>query len=146
MTTGALAKLIDDYKAVFDVGDVELAKRIGVSRQALHLWRTSERRALPDPANLRAFAAAIGVSYRRALDAALADAGYLEDEDDTRDRLNAGDVVDITNIVSGTIGRPLTAKESARLRGACVGEGPFPTLTTIATALSTPGSRGATAP
>lgn len=115
-----------------------------MSRQALHLWRTSERRALPDPANLRSFAAAIGAPYRRALDAALADAGYLEDGDDVGSRLTSGDVVDVTNIVTGTIGRPLTAKESARLRGACVAEGPFLTLTTIATALSTPDSIGDT--
>lgn len=138
MTTGHLAKYIDDYKTAFSVNDAELAKRIGVTRQALHLWRTSERRALPDPANLRSFAVTISVPYRRVLDAALADAGYLEDEDDLGSRLTSGDVVDVTNIVAGTIGRPLTAKESARLRGACVGEGPFLTLTTIATALSTP--------
>ena len=138
MTSGHLAKYIDDYKTAFSVNDAELAKRIGVTRQALHLWRTSERRALPDPANLRSFAVTIGVPYRRVLDAALANAGYLEDEDDLGSRLTSGDVVDVTNIVAGTIGRPLTAKESARLRGACVGEGPFLTLTTIATALSTP--------
>lgn len=139
MAAGSIAKLVDDYKAISNATDAEVAERVGISRQSLHLWRASGRKSPPEPENLRSFALVIGVPYRRVLDAALADAGYLDDgAEDAIGRLTHSDIVDITNIVTGTVARTLTAKESARLRVACAGGGKTLTLSSIAVALSAP--------
>lgn len=117
--TGELARLVDEHKSAHGVPDSELARRIGMSRQGLHLWRTVGRKGLPDPDNLRSFAAIAGVSYRQVLDAALADTGYLEADERSRDVLTPADIVDVVGIVTGTLRRPLTDEESSRLRMAC---------------------------
>lgn len=81
--TGALAGLIDQYKAGCGVSDAELARRIGISRQNLYLWRGSNLRQLPDKANLRAVAAVTGLPYDTVLDAALTDCGYVQRTEST---------------------------------------------------------------
>ena len=58
------------------------ARRIGISRQNLSLWRTAGLRALPTRANLESVAEVIGRPYREVLDAALHDTGYSPAGDD----------------------------------------------------------------
>ena len=81
-----LVSLIDQYKGAHGVSDAALARRIGISRENLRLWRTNGLRALPDRDNLRAVARAIGQPYRQVLSAALLDAGYLTDTDAAQPR------------------------------------------------------------
>lgn len=80
-TTFRLAALIDQYKDAHGVSDAELARRIGISRENLRLWRTNGLRALPDQDNLRGVAQTIGRPYRQVLSAALRDAGYVTQTD-----------------------------------------------------------------
>lgn len=80
MPTTRLAGLVDRYRDAHGVSDSELARRIGISRENLRLWRKGLR-ALPDQGNLRAVARTIGQPYREVLSAALLDAGYLTDAD-----------------------------------------------------------------
>lgn len=77
MTTPRLVALIDTYKDAHGVSDAELARRIGMSRENLRLWRTTGLRALPSRPNLEALASTVAVPYRTVLDAALHDIGYL---------------------------------------------------------------------
>ena len=81
MATAAFIGLIDEYKNAHGVSDAELARRVGVSRQNLGLWRETGLRALPAQADLRSVATTIGRPYRQLLDAALRDTGYLTDTD-----------------------------------------------------------------
>lgn len=81
MATPRLVALIDAYKHAHGVSDAELARRIGISRQNLSLWRTTGFRGLPDRANLDAVASVIGRPYREVLDAALWDTGYAAPTD-----------------------------------------------------------------
>ena len=78
MPTPRLVTLIDGYKHAHGVPDAELARRIGISRQNLSLWRTTGFRALPARANLDAVAAVIDRPYREVLEAALWDSGYAD--------------------------------------------------------------------
>lgn len=87
MATTHLVELIDTHKHAYGVSDAELARRIGVSRQNLNLWRTHGVRGLPARTTLRGIAAVTGRPYRTVLEAALRDAGYL-DENDHRDDLH----------------------------------------------------------
>jgi hypothetical protein len=63
-----------------------LARRIGISRENLRLWRVNGLRALPGHDNLVAVARVIGRPYRQVLSAALFDAGYLTAADATTPR------------------------------------------------------------
>ena len=63
------------------VSDAELARRIGITRENLRLWRVNGVRRLPERANLAAVARIIGEPYRRVLSAALFDTGYLTETD-----------------------------------------------------------------
>ena len=81
MAISHFISLIDEYKSAHGVSDAELARRIGVTRQNLGLWRDAGLRALPTQLNLRAVATAIRRPYRQVLDAALRDVGYLTDID-----------------------------------------------------------------
>jgi transcriptional regulator with XRE-family HTH domain len=78
--------LIDQYKEAHGVSDAELARRMGISRENLRLWRTNGLRALPGQDNLRSVARTIGQPYRQVLSAALLDAGYLTESDTTAPR------------------------------------------------------------
>ena len=86
MATPRLSALIDQYKDAHGVSDAELARRIGISRENLRLWRTNGLRALPGQDNLRAVARTIGQPFRKVLSAALFDAGYLTEADTTTPR------------------------------------------------------------
>jgi transcriptional regulator with XRE-family HTH domain len=72
-----LVDLIDRYKAAHGVTDPEIARRIGITGEALRRWRAHGVRRLPRQANLDALARIIGQPYRVVLSAALHDAGYL---------------------------------------------------------------------
>ena len=81
MATPRLVELIDRYKNAHGVSDAELARRIGITRENLRLWRTNCVRRLPERANLAAVARTIGLPYRQVLSAALFDTGYLTETD-----------------------------------------------------------------
>lgn len=74
-----LVALIDTHKRAYGVSETELARRIGVTRQNMHLWRTHGVRALPARTTLEGVAAELRLPYIRVLEAALRDAGYLDD-------------------------------------------------------------------
>lgn len=71
MTTPRLVTLVDAYQHVNVAQDAELARRLGISRQSLSLWRKAEFRGLSDRSNLGADASVIGRPYREILDAAI---------------------------------------------------------------------------
>ena len=70
MAPSRLVELIDSYKSAHGVPDAELARRIGISRQNLSLWRTTGFRALPARNTLDGVAAVVGRPYREVLEAA----------------------------------------------------------------------------
>jgi len=74
-TVGAM---LSAYGARHGVGDAELSRRTGISRQSLYLWRTRGLRAVPPPELIEALAGVMDVSYREVLNAALAETGYSE--------------------------------------------------------------------
>jgi transcriptional regulator with XRE-family HTH domain len=77
---------IDRYKDAHGVSDAELARRIGITRENLRLWRINGVRRLPERANLAAVARVIGQPYRQVLSAALFDTGYQTARDTTAPR------------------------------------------------------------
>lgn len=81
METPRLVKLIDAHKRAYGVGESELARRIGITRQNLHLWRTHGLRGLPVRTTLDSMAAELRLPYVRVLEAALRDVGYLDATD-----------------------------------------------------------------
>ncbi|KPN44906.1 DNA-binding protein, partial [Mycobacterium intracellulare subsp. chimaera] len=81
MATPRLIELVDRYKNAHGVSDAELARRIGITRENLRLWRTNGIRRLPERSNLAAVARTIGRPYRQVLSAALFDSGYLTQTD-----------------------------------------------------------------
>lgn len=81
MVTNHLVELIDTHKHAYGVSDAELARRIGVSRQNLNLWRTHGVRGLPARTTLDGIAFVVGQPYRNVLEAVLRDTGYLDDAD-----------------------------------------------------------------
>jgi hypothetical protein len=83
MATPRLIELIDRYKNAHGVSDAELARRIGITRENLRLWRVNGVRRLPERHNLAAVARVIGHPYRQILSAALFDTGYLTAPDTT---------------------------------------------------------------
>jgi transcriptional regulator with XRE-family HTH domain len=87
MATPRLVELIDRYKDAHGVSDAELARRIGITRENLRLWRINGVRRLPERANLAAVARVIGQPYRQVLSAALFDTGYQTARDTTAPRL-----------------------------------------------------------
>ncbi|MEX7472739.1 XRE family transcriptional regulator [Mycobacterium adipatum] len=82
----ALVDLIDRYKNAHGATDPELARRIGITAEALRRWRTHGIRRLPQQANLDALARVIGQPYRVVLSAALHDAEYLTAEQSQQPR------------------------------------------------------------
>ena len=81
MNSSHLVGLIDAHKTAYGVGDSELARRIGITRQNLHLWRSHGVRGLPARTTLDGVAAELRLPYARVLEAALRDTGYLDDTD-----------------------------------------------------------------
>jgi transcriptional regulator with XRE-family HTH domain len=75
--TKHLVDLIDGHKAAYGVGESELARRIGISRQNLNLWRIRGVRQLPARTTLQGVADVLGCHYYVVLEAALRDSGYL---------------------------------------------------------------------
>lgn len=66
-----------------------LASRIGIAQSGLAKWRKGPLSRVPDVDNLRSAARVLGVPYRVVLNAALHDAGYLEEVgDDARSAAN----------------------------------------------------------
>lgn len=61
----------------YGASERQIAKAAGINHTTLTAWKTIRR--LPQPEHLRAVARQINVPYRVLLDAALIDAGYLED-------------------------------------------------------------------
>ncbi len=81
MGTTHLVELIDTHKRAYGVSEAELARRIGITRQNLHLWRTRGLRAMPARTTLDGMAAELRLAYAVVLEAALRDAGYLDATD-----------------------------------------------------------------
>jgi transcriptional regulator with XRE-family HTH domain len=71
-----LMRLIQQHLDRYGVTRAEFARRAGTSPQTVQNWM-HEIRALPDAKHLQGVADVIGVPYVVVLDAALADAGYL---------------------------------------------------------------------
>lgn len=82
MTTTHLVNLIDTHKHAYGVSNAELARRIGVSRQNLNLWRTHGVRGLPVRTTLDGIATVTAQPYRAVLEAVLLDTGYLDELDE----------------------------------------------------------------
>lgn len=81
METSRLVELIDAHKHTYGVSEAELARRIGITRQNLSLWRTRGLRGLPARATLDGMATELHLPYVRVLEAALRDVGYLDATD-----------------------------------------------------------------
>ena len=81
METPRLVELIDAHKRAYGVGESELARRIGITRQNLHLWRTHGLRGLPARSTLDGMATELRLPYVQVLEAALRDVGYLDATD-----------------------------------------------------------------
>ena len=81
METSRLVELIDAHKHTYGVSEAELARRIGITRQTLYLWRTRGLRGLPARATLDGMATELHLPYVRVLEAALRDVGYLDATD-----------------------------------------------------------------
>ena len=86
-----LVELIDVHKRAYGVSEAELARRIGITRQNLHHWRSHGLRGLPARTTLDGMAAELRLPYVRVLEAALRDTAYLDatahvvtTEEDTR--------------------------------------------------------------
>lgn len=75
--TAQLLALIDDFREAAGITHAEVARRIGISRQNLDLWRRRGMRAMPTSEVLQGVAQAIGRDYISVLTAALNDVGYL---------------------------------------------------------------------
>jgi len=89
--------LIAAHQSATGVSTNELARRIGVSRQTLADWRTSGLIGrVPKRSTLTGVADAIGKPYRTVLEAALADAGYLDDAAPTYESVFADAVAALT--------------------------------------------------
>ncbi|TCW19936.1 XRE family transcriptional regulator [Dietzia cinnamea] len=87
MKTPRLVELIDAHKHTYGVSEAELARRIGITRQNLHLWRTFGLRGLPARTTLDGMATELHLPYVRVLEAALRDVGYLDATDGLSDVL-----------------------------------------------------------
>ena len=81
METPRLVELIDAHKRAYGVSEAELARRIGITRQNLHLRRTHGLRNLPARTTLDGMAAELRLPYVQVLEAALYDAGFLDATD-----------------------------------------------------------------
>jgi len=80
MDMGELGRLVDAHRGRQKYGatDSQIARALGVTRSTVGNWVRGT--SMPSPANLRALAAHIETSYMEVLDAALVDAGYLQQE------------------------------------------------------------------
>lgn len=81
METPRLVELIDAHKRAYGVNESELARRIGITRQNMYLWRTHGVRGLPARTTLEGIAAELRLPYVRVLEATLRDADYLDATD-----------------------------------------------------------------
>lgn len=79
-----LIALIDEYKDTHGApSDSSIARAIGAAPQTISSWRKRGIRQPPERETLRALARLLGKDYATVvLDAALRDAGWIEDEDD----------------------------------------------------------------
>ena len=77
MPATALLSIVDRFRERSQMSDAALAARIGITRQALHLWRQQGLRALPAQDTLDRLATVTNTPYRKVLGAALIDTGYL---------------------------------------------------------------------
>ena len=81
-TNGELGALVEAWRDRRDPrpSDAWIGRKVGASsRSTVGPWLRGE--SMPRPQQLRKLASLIGVSYRTVLDAALLDAGYLEERE-----------------------------------------------------------------
>lgn len=76
-----LVELIDAHRRAYGVSEAELARRIGIIRQNLFLWRTRGLRGLPARTTLHGMATELRLPYVRVLEATLRDVGHLDATD-----------------------------------------------------------------
>lgn len=83
MTTSAaggnLIGIIDRYRDQEGISDAEVARRIGVSRQNLHTWRSRGVNVVPARETLQDIAKGVHSTYAEVLSAALADTGHVDE-------------------------------------------------------------------
>lgn len=72
-----LLALLDEYKDSTRITHAEVARRLGITRQHLDLWRRRGIRTMPSCEVLENISRAIGRDYVAVLAAALSDLGYL---------------------------------------------------------------------
>lgn len=83
-TSRSLWSLVVAHQAKTGASTTEIARRIGVTRQTLADWRTTGLTGrVPKRSTLDGLAEALGRPYRVVLEAALADAGYLDEDEAT---------------------------------------------------------------
>jgi transcriptional regulator with XRE-family HTH domain len=75
-----ILSLLDEFKDSVGITHAEVARRIGISRQNLDLWRRRGIRTMPSCEVLEGIARAIDRDYVTVLTAALSDVGYLRTE------------------------------------------------------------------
>lgn len=89
-----LAALIEAHQSETGASLISLANRIGVTSKTLIQWRRSGLHGrLPSRSVLESVAATLNLPYRRVLDAALHDAGFVQDDTEPR---SYRDVLDAT--------------------------------------------------
>ena len=76
---GNLIEIIDRYRDQEGISDAEVARRIGLSRQNLHIWRSRGVNAVPKRETLQAIANGVDTTYAEVLSAALADTGHVDE-------------------------------------------------------------------
>lgn len=115
---GNLIEIIDRYRDQEGISDAEVARRIGVSRQNLHTWRSRGVNVVPARETLQAIASGVQAPYAEVLSAALADTGHV-DEFGTDDDPAAGDVKSSSPLQLGDYASTLASRSEAASVALC---------------------------
>lgn len=81
-TVGHLWAIVQAHQDRYGPSISEIARRIGMSSSGVHAWNKRGVKAIPRVENLRALSELTGVPYDDVLQAALLDAGFVEEDND----------------------------------------------------------------
>ncbi|GEM_PF-4363040 len=76
---GALWALVQDHLDRTALSERAFARLAGLNHQTLNAWKHRELRQLPGRSTLEGLAGALGLPYPEVLDAALRDAGFVDE-------------------------------------------------------------------